>query len=136
MRLFIRHPFDITMQYMVGDELTDTEEQERVLNDVSENGLCFKSPRPVKEQAKIYIRIPIHEPPFEAEGYVAWCKQAGDHYDVGVEFHEMSKFSLRMVEQACHIKHYMRQEQKKGRDLSTEQAALEWVEKYAGEFPR
>ena len=41
-----------------------------------------------------------------------------------------------MVEQICHIEQYKQDVfEKDGRRLSGEQAALEWIEKYATDFP-
>jgi hypothetical protein len=41
-----------------------------------------------------------------------------------------------MIEQICHIEHY-RKEVKlvEGRELSSEEAADEWITRYAGDFP-
>jgi hypothetical protein len=41
-----------------------------------------------------------------------------------------------MIEQICHIEHY-RKEVKlaEGRELSSEEAADEWIKRYAGDFP-
>jgi hypothetical protein len=133
--MYIRHPFDVTMHYMVEDLISDHYEHEHTLKDVCEGGLCFYSPVPVEIGARIHIRIPIREPAFEAEGVVTWCKQT-DRYEIGVQFDDESiDYNLRMVEQTCHIKHYMRREQKNGRQLSANEAAKEWITKYAAEFP-
>ncbi|MEQ8937648.1 MAG: PilZ domain-containing protein, partial [Gammaproteobacteria bacterium] len=46
-------------------------------------------------------------------------------------------FLLRMVEQLCHIEHYRNEIARvEGRELSSEQAAQEWISKYAESFPR
>jgi hypothetical protein len=44
---------------------------------------------------------------------------------------------MRMCEQVCHIENY-RNEVKaaEGRELTPEQAAVEWVSKFAARFPR
>ena len=75
--------------------------------------------------------------PFDADGVVAWCRPEANGYSVGVQFADAStQFGLRMVEQVCHIEHYradvLREE---GRVLTREQAAREWIELYAAEFP-
>jgi hypothetical protein len=43
---------------------------------------------------------------------------------------------VRLIEQICYIEHY-RQEVliSEGRKLTSEQAALEWIEKFAQDFP-
>ena len=41
-----------------------------------------------------------------------------------------------MVEQICHIEHYrIKVKENDGRDLNIEEAAQEWIEKYARDFP-
>ncbi len=133
MRQFIRHPFDVTIRYTVGDAINDSRE----LKNVSEGGLCFHSPHPIAAGSRIHIEIPIEGEPFSADGVVMWCHQHGD-YEIGVQFDGATQdFSLRMVEQACHIKHYQREIlEKEGRQLNIEEAAREWIQKYAQLFPR
>ena len=44
---------------------------------------------------------------------------------------------MRMVEQVCHIEHWKKEiREKEGRELTGEQAAMEWIKKYAKDFPR
>ena len=45
-------------------------------------------------------------------------------------------FLARMVEQVCHIEDYRKSVHRiEGRELSPEEAAMEWIEKYASQFP-
>jgi len=44
--------------------------------------------------------------------------------------------AMRMIEQACHIEHYRKVWSEKGRQLSAEEAAKEWIEQYAAAFPK
>lgn len=145
MRQFIRHPSDIPIQFVLGDNgLSDAspstgssvKKRER-LKDVSRGGLCFSADCPVRRGTPIHIEIPIQQPPYRAQGMVAWCRPEGDHYAVGVQFSEPStRYSVRMVEQVCHIEHYRAMvRENEGRELSSQQAAEEWVDKYAAEFP-
>ena len=42
-----------------------------------------------------------------------------------------------MVEQACYIKQYQREIlASEGRELSSDEAAMEWIGKYAASFPK
>ncbi len=79
----------------------------------------------------------MREPPFEVMGTIVWCRRINDHYHVGVQFADTNtEFSVRMVEQICHICHYQRELlEKEGRSLSGAEAAAEWVAKYARDFP-
>ncbi|WP_370589664.1 PilZ domain-containing protein [Saccharophagus sp. K07] len=145
MRRYIRHPSDIPIDFQVD------ESEPRVvrrMRDVSAGGLCFTADRPMQKGARIRINIPLlrcaeDSPPdmtesFKAEGIVAWCRKEGENYAIGVQFADQStQFGLRMVEQVCHIEHYRYDVlQEEGRVLSSEEAAREWVERYAAEFPR
>ncbi|SMF43529.1 PilZ domain-containing protein [Alteromonadaceae bacterium Bs31] len=143
MRQFIRHPSGIPISYCLGRARTKLSAVQRDffasdrLRDVSRGGLCFNADCPVRKGTPIHIEISIHSPPYAAEGTVAWCRPEGDHFAVGVRFDEPStRYSIRMVEQVCHIEHYRASIlESEGRELSSEQAANEWVEKYAAEFP-
>ena len=56
---------------------------------------------------------------------------------MGVELLEKEEaFRTRMIEQICHIEHYKNEVYKtEGRELSGEEAALEWINKFAHTFP-
>jgi hypothetical protein len=79
----------------------------------------------------------LADPTFEILGRVVWCKEGSGLFDVGVEFLEPEgAFQARMVEQICHIEQYKKDVlEKEGRQLTGEQAALEWIGKYAADFP-
>lgn len=133
MRRFIRHPSDIPIAVSVGEvgEYSDR------LRDVSKGGLCFTSESFVALGKQVHIEIKVEEEDFHADGTVAWCKREGRLYAVGVAFSDTStQFNVRMVEQICHIEHYRFEvEEAEGRKLTSEEAAREWVEKYAADFP-
>lgn len=61
-----------------------------------------------------------------------------EHYDVGIELlNRDDAFRARMVEQVCHIEKYRRTvKETQGRSLTGEEAAMEWIGKYASTFPR
>lgn len=146
MRKYIRHPSDIPINFRVSDKAAP---EPHIVKDVSVGGLCFSSREPVPKGTQIHIDIPLvlqtlgqgdnadASSQFDADGIVAWCRREADGYAVGVQFADAStQFGLRMVEQICHIEHYrfdVMQEQ--GRVLTSEEAAREWVERYAAEFP-
>ncbi len=138
MRRYIRHPSGVPIQYSVGSEPQEHSSYRAFgLRDVSEGGLCFSSKKPVDIGSVITIEIPIESPPFKAQGVVAWCRPEGEGYAVGVQFSDnVTRFSVRMVEQVCHIEHYRADvREKEGRQLSSDEAAQEWIDRYAGDFP-
>ncbi|MFO1372585.1 MAG: PilZ domain-containing protein [Candidatus Competibacteraceae bacterium] len=135
MRQFIRHPADIPIVY----DLVDIGDHEKdYLKNVSEGGLCFRANTYIKVGCAIHISIPIREPAFEITGIIVWCCRTNGHYDVGVKFKDAStEFSIRMVEQICHINHYRNEVlEKEGRVLSGQEAAAEWIAKFSSDFPR
>lgn len=136
-RRYIRHPAGVPIQFSVteGEQHSDTVKA-LALRDVSEGGLCFSSARAVEPGSSITIQIPIESPPFQAQGVVAWCRPEGGRYAVGVRFDDITRFGVRMVEQVCHIERYRDDvRQIEGRQLSSEEAAQEWVSRFAEEFP-
>jgi hypothetical protein len=65
-----------------------------------------------------------------------WCNKTAKGYEVGLEFNDPEEVErLRMIEQISQIESFRQDlEKREGRKLSSEQAAREWVSKYAGEF--
>jgi hypothetical protein len=137
-RKYIRHPADVPIQ-VASDwtELEFDEASEQTLTNVSLGGLAFISPDPLEVLHRVRIGFPILNLDTFLVGKVVWCEESEEGYEIGLEF-ESSKdvFRLRMIEQICHIEHYRKEvAQVEGRDLSTQEAAEEWISKYASDFP-
>lgn len=132
-RRFIRHPTSIPLDISV-DKSTDSTQ----IKDVGAGGLCFLSQHPIAENTPIQITIPIFEPKFDINGIVRWCNQEGSSFLIGVAFQQESAiFDIPLIEQICHIENYREQcNAEKGMELSSEEAAREWIEKYAATFPK
>lgn len=134
MRNYIRHPSDIPIKYRVSRQPSHGEE---LLTNISQGGLAFAARHAVEVGSTLYFHIPFIKPRMEARGRVVWCNMENGAYLIGVEFDDEDQaFHARMVEQICHIEDYKRKVlRQEGRSLTTEQAAREWIEKYAGQFP-
>jgi hypothetical protein len=136
MRRYIRHPSDVPIIYDIGHSLGY---QRASLKNASKGGIAFQSPTYIEPGSSIHIHIPQIQPPIKIRGHVVWChkRKRKNLYDIGVKFiDEESKFRIRMVEQVCHIEHYKQEVYKKeGRQLTGDQAAHEWIERYAKDFP-
>ncbi|MGZ8996208.1 MAG: PilZ domain-containing protein [Rhodospirillales bacterium] len=134
MRQFMRHPANITIEVTAGSELDHATRHSR---NVGLGGLAFHSDRPLAREIIIELRIPLVRPPFETKARVVWCRVSDAGYDMGVEFLDPNDaFRARMVEQICHIEDYRNGVYRsEGRELTTEQAAMEWIGKYASQFP-
>lgn len=107
------------------------------LRNVGRGGLCFDSAVALDPGSAIRLTIPLLGVQYEAEGLVAWCRAAGSRYEVGVRFlTDQDRFCVRMVEQLCYIEDYRQQlARDEGRELSSEEAAAEWIERFAEQFP-
>ena len=136
MREYIRHPASVPVQL---EELEGEVKQGiNTLNNVSFGGVSCLSSEPIEKGKTVNMRIECVNPDFEITGKVVWCRAKNELFEVGIEFilSKDSVFHLRMVEQICHIEHYRSEVLKKeGRKLTSEVAAQEWIEKYAGNFP-
>ena len=76
------------------------------------------------------------KPPFETTGKVVWCRQQDNFFYVGVEFLQTEdRFTVRMVEQICLIEQYRHQQTAQGKILNSEEAAMEWINRYAADYP-
>jgi c-di-GMP-binding flagellar brake protein YcgR len=136
MRHYIRHPIDMPIEIRTEQDETPSAFQAQ---DISVGGLAFRSSTAVAPGAHVEIRIPYVEPAFEARARVVWCRpNRAAGYDLGIAFLDAEDaFLARMVEQICYIEDYRKTiDRLEGRHLSSEEAAVEWISKYAAQFPR
>lgn len=132
---FIRHPADIPLEYFFSDPPVSLPED---INAVCSGGVSFHAEHYIEPLQWLRLHIPIHEEHFEIEAQVRSCQVNEDGgFTVGVLFaNSANAFSARMMEQVCHIEHYKREVLRdQGRQLSVDEAAAEWIEKYANTFP-
>lgn len=134
-RRYIRHPVEVPIEVEVARAQDRRHER---LRNVGAGGLCFHAKDPLDSATRVRIRIPAVDPSFEVEGWVVWCNPADRGFDIGVEISQSADdYRLRMVEQLSHIENYRRLVEKRdGRRMSAEQAAREWISRYADEFAR
>lgn len=134
MREYIRHPSSIPLEVTLSDQSAHREDQ---LNNVSVGGLSFHSAARLMPGDRVTIRIPLLGDAVQFDGRVVWCNPLRGAYEIGVTFLDSEQaFRTRMVEQLCHIEHYRSEVlEREGRRLSSEEAAAEWIAKYAEGFP-
>ncbi len=134
MTRFIRHPADIPIEVRVHGQLTH--DTHNTFN-LSIKGLAFRCDQEFELGEIVEIRIPFVRPPFEVEARVIWCKAREERFELGVEFLDQDDaFMARMVEQVCYIENYKKAIYRtEGRLLSPEEAAMEWISKFASQFP-
>ncbi|MDJ0779695.1 MAG: PilZ domain-containing protein [Gammaproteobacteria bacterium] len=137
-RKFIRHPADVPIQVTLdwaGDD--DHDDADQTITNVSLGGLAFISQEPLELLQRVRIAIPVLDQDNFLVGNVVWCDKADGAYEIGVEFeHGRDAYRLRMIEQICHIEHYRNEVARtEGRELSSQDAAREWIARFAGDFP-
>lgn len=127
-------PLQVTLEW---GEDEDDETIDQTITNVSLGGLAFVSQRPLEVLQRVRVCIPLLQQDNYLVGNVVWCEKIGKSYEIGIEFEKSRDvFRLRMIEQICHIEHYRNEvERLEGRQLSAQEAAGEWISKYAGDFP-
>ncbi len=135
MRSYIRHPSDVPIEVIPDDGQTRLDIPK--LQNFSHGGLSLISNVAHELGVIVKIQIPFVQPPFETTGTIKWCRPKENQFEIGIEFlDENDEFKIRMVEQICHIEHYKNEILRtEGKKLSGHDAAIEWIAKYAGQFP-
>lgn len=141
LRKFIRHPSDVPLQVSL-EWVDDTDAKSQhpceKLANVSLGGLAFNSSRAIPNGQAVQISFPLLDKSHSLTGLVVWNKKNYNGFEIGLEFNDPDElFRLRMIEQICHIEHY-RAEVKlhQNRQLSSEEAAKEWISLYAADFQK
>ena len=134
MRSYIRHPSGMPISVRPDETNAGSPKS---LNNIGLGGLSFTSQAPLIPGAMVSLSVSIPHGEVESRGRVAWCHERLEGFEVGVEFMDAGDFyTVRMVEQVCHIENYRGEElEQQGRKLTCEQAAEEWIKKYAADFP-
>lgn len=132
MREFVRHPSTIPIELAIERSAARRSPE---LRNISNGGFACAVDEPIEVGAAIQLRIPLIWPDYRGCGVVVWCRPSPPHYEVGIEFGAQDLFKTKMVEQLCQIEHYRQQVlNDEGRALGSEEAACEWIARYAGEF--
>jgi hypothetical protein len=142
-RQYIRHPASIPIVCectdMANESTSTANALKEPLRNISLGGLCFLADCAFEPGTSIMVRIDLVRPVFRGGARVVWCRRSDDlHYDVGVQFQDPNTGArARIVEQICHIEQYKHDMlEAEGRHLSGEEAAIEWIHKYADDFPQ
>lgn len=132
-RKFPRHATDLPVKVLF-EELVASESS--YLNNISEGGLSFNAMQPLALGAMVSIRIPLNKPVFDFACRVLWCTKKGLEYTIGVEFvGNDSTFRKRVMALVQGIDDYrQRVLDTEGRQLTSQQAALEWIDRYASDL--
>ena len=133
MRRHHRHLSEMPVEFSL--ELKNRAALERLVN-ISSGGLAFSTPKDVPPGTSIHIRIPLGRHHFDVDGSVVWCNRTNHRFEVGVRFDDpQSEYRAQMIDQLCHIERYRwKVQDEEGRQLTSEEAAAEWIARYAGAF--
>lgn len=132
-RHYFRHPAEIPIiLHPIGSSI----DLIHFSHDLSEGGLSCDSHYYIDPGSHIEITVKIDIPAIKVIGHVIWCRENKKHYLLGIGFDNSEHaFTMRMVQQACQIECYRRKQRSDGRFISADQAAQEWITKYASDFP-
>ena len=140
MRRFIRHPSGIPIEIRVAGVADAAQPADagapHALN-VSQGGIALRFFHDLPVGSLVLLRIPSVRPVFESTARVVWCRPAAMGFEIGAEFLDArDEFRARMVEQVCQIENYRRRAlREEHRELSADEAALEWIAQFAAAFP-
>jgi len=134
-RRHVRHVTGIPVEVCL-DYQQNYQAAEDTITNVSLGGLCFVADDRLDIDEAIQVRFPLLDKETLIDGKVVWCNKTAKGYEVGLEFNDPEEVErLKMIEQIRQIEDFRNAtEQRDGRKLSSEQAAREWVNKYAGSF--
>lgn len=92
----------------------------------------------MKPGGALIILIPVRGKVFELSARVVYCRKVPrkQAYLTGVCFHDTNTaFRAKLVEETLEIMDYQRRiSVREGRDVTEEEAAAEWVSRYAARF--
>lgn len=132
MRRFIRHPTDFPILVF---SAKSTHGDEASLCDISQGGLACSLRNKLRRDEPVELGIPSLQQDYRISGEVVRCRRIADGYRVAIRFSDESEsFKSKMVEQVCQIEHFRQALCKDGRELDSQTAAREWIERYGRQF--
>jgi len=131
MRAYHRHLSEMPVRFSL--EPNDHMVHNRLVN-ISNGGLALSNQTRVQPGTSIHIQIPVGSDLFEADGSVVWCHKTGHRFELGICFDDpQTEHRTQMIEQLCHIERYRwKVQDEEGRELTSEEAAADWISRYAG----
>jgi len=127
-RRYYRHPIEFPIY------VRETHMQHRESShtkDISEGGLYFLWKNAIPSNEVVDIAIPVHDQVFSMRARVAYSRRDGKtgQFHIGLAFEDApSVFRAKLAEEMIQIKKYReKMRAHRGRDMSEEEAAKEWV---------
>ncbi len=134
-RQHAREATSLPVEVTLDNRQTDQIDKDQITN-VSLGGLCFVANQDVAIGTRVKVKFPILNQICGLAGKVVWCHKSNLKFEVGLEFEDPNQVQrLKTVEQIHHIEQFRKEVlSTEGRKITSEQAAFEWTNKYAGEF--
>jgi len=132
---FIKHPDDqpISLRRLKEPAYNFNAQRYRIAG-----GVRFSVKESVKPGTFIEIETSIQGRMVSFQGRVIWIKELSDQSkQLGLVFDNAEEaYRARMIEQLCHIEHYLRSQNAEGRTLNARHAANEWINQFSPHFPQ
>lgn len=131
----VRHVTSIPIEVSLEDHQNYQAAEDNITN-LSLGGWCFVASDRLELNEAIQMRFPVLDEETLIDGKGVWCNKTTKGYEVGLEFNDPAEVErLKMIEQIRQIENFRNnRERQDGRKLSSEQAAREWISRYAGNF--
>jgi hypothetical protein len=127
----IGHPFDQPLT----TRCISSSPRNNQNNSLSVNGIRIHNAENLPSGALIEVCTKVQEKELCFRGILLANSEDGSS-DALVVFDDHNEaFKARMTEQLCHITSYQNQQHQVGRELTDQEAAQEWIEKYSPMFP-
>jgi hypothetical protein len=129
-----RYPGEIPVAFTLGEVVAS---ESAYLNNISAGGIAFDSIVALDPGTVILLQMPVSHPLFSTPGRVIWCRKIAFQHEVGVEFMDAdTEFRARMVDMVRRIEAYRQDAARAGRDLTGQEATLEWIGLHGEKFFR
>ena len=129
-----RYPGEIPVAFTLGEVVAS---ESAYLNNISAGGIAFDSMAALDIGTVILLQLPVSNPHLSTPGRVIWCRKVAFQHEVGVEFLDVdADFRARMVDMVRRIEAFRQDAARAGRDLSGQEATLEWIKLFGEEFFR
>ncbi len=106
------------------------------LEDPGLGGIRFSARRVVRPGTFVEVCTELSGESISLQGLIiAWARRGPEAQLDLVFLDQQAAFEGRMLEQACHIEAYRLRTAARGRAITVEEAAREWISRYSATFP-
>lgn len=129
---FIQHPKEIPVTFL---STSTKKEEHKEIREGKDAGICFWTVEKPELDAQVVLGIDLDSNHFIGRGSVVRVQPENDGCWVCVKISPEDAFTIRMAEQLCQIEHYrLDNKQYFDRNMTADEAAQEWIAKYAAQF--